>query len=578
MTAEFGFSEFLAIRKKTSRFRLVVMWLIAAVLRAFADWDLAWAWALAYTGAQLLIEALADSDDYRRQKLIYPLSFLSFAIAGAPAWWLWRGQSLLGVAAASMYICGMLVQLIAASCGARRLFWASATPLIAYLILVPPLSLGTARWLEGLGACACAVLLVGYTLALWHGQQRVIEALQSSRDDAARLQSEAEAANRAKDQFLANMSHEIRTPLTSVIGFADLLTRQSDLGERAMGFAGRIADSGRALLCIVNDILDYSKVEAGQVTILPRASDPGALCREVAAILAPQAQAKAITLSCEIAPDLGEFELDPDRLRQILFNLVNNALKFTDEGQVTVDCALTEDGGRLMFAVTDTGSGIPPDKLDQLFKRFSQLRRDDAQSNGGAGLGLAICRGLVQAMDGEIGVESRVGRGSRFWFAVPAVAVRQAAGVDPIAADDRPGGEAPMATGLRILVADDHDANREIARLSLVATGAHVSEARDGPEAVALCRRQPFDLILMDLNMPGLDGVAALERIRGEAGPNDVTPVLAFTADVSQVTRARLSAAGFDGVVTKPFAIRELLSAIGLETTAAAPQRQAANG
>ncbi len=368
----------------------------------------------------------------------------------------------------------------------------------------------------------------------------------------------AEQAAQVKSEFLSNMSHELRTPLTSIIGFTELTIIRPDLPEPARSYISRVRSASKALLSLVNDILDFSRLEAGQVELRLQPTELEPLCRAALDLFGPQAASKALDLRLELAPcaDLRPL-LDPDRVGQILINLVGNAVKFTETGAVTLAVAYDPRRGELRVAVSDTGQGIAEDKLDRLFKRFSQVDGGMSRSHGGAGLGLAICKGLVETMGGEIGAESVVSQGSRFWFHIKA----------PLAAAAEPPAVAPPLQaggidGLRILVVDDQPANRELARLFLSDRGVAVTEAGDGETAVSLAATQAFDLILMDLRMPGLDGLGALQRIRRGVGPQALIPVLAFTANVQSEQIQQLQSQGFDGVIRKPIERHGLVSVI----------------
>ena len=368
-------------------------------------------------------------------------------------------------------------------------------------------------------------------------------------------QADAEAAAAVKTEFLANMSHELRTPLTSIIGFTSLAGEQSDLSPLTRNYVERVGDASRALLCTVNDILDFSKLEAGQVTFQVQPVSLAKLSQATLDLFTPQAGAKDLSLTLDgEAADL-TLSIDPDRIRQILLNLVGNAVKFTDAGGVTLRTRYDRTSRTLKVEVIDTGAGIPGDKQDRLFQRFSQVDGALTRTHGGTGLGLAICKGLVEAMGGTIGVESEMGQGSRFWFTVPAPLAQA-----PEAAEDGSAVIRPAFVGVRVLVVDDHPANRELARLFLAGVGAEVTEAGDGEEAVALAAEQPFDVILMDIRMPRLDGPGALHAIRAAPGPNDGTPILAFTADSE--SDDRLLALGFQDVVAKPLQPGALIAAV----------------
>ena len=376
--------------------------------------------------------------------------------------------------------------------------------------------------------------------------------------------AEAEAAAAVKSEFLANMSHELRTPLTSIIGFTGLAVAQVGMPDLARNYVERVENASRALLCTVNDILDFSKLEAGQVAIRPEPTDVAGLCRATLDLFTPQAGSKDIGLKLDLAKEAeGSFMVDPDRVRQILLNLVGNAVKFTEQGEVTL--SVTHTDGRLSVSVEDTGAGLAPDKLGRLFQRFSQIDGSLTRSHGGTGLGLAICKGLVEAMNGTIGADSVEGEGSRFWFSVPTARLETSLSASTEGARL----DQPAFTGLRVLVVDDHSANRELARLFLSGIGAEVQEADNGLSAVTIAGRSLFDVILMDIRMPQLDGMGALTRIRSEGGPNDATPILAYTADASPDETARLVAMGFDGVVSKPVEPGALIASVGAVTAVA---------
>jgi PAS domain S-box-containing protein len=365
----------------------------------------------------------------------------------------------------------------------------------------------------------------------------------------------AEKAASVKGEFLANMSHEIRTPLTAVLGFASLLAERRDLDATAQGQIGRIAGAGRALLAVINDVLDFSKLETGEITIRRRPTGPGQTAREVLEMFAMQADAKGLDLRFDAAVGLPRsLVLDEDRLRQILINLVGNAVKFTDRGRVSLALSYDADQ-RLICEVADTGPGIAAAAKSKLFQRFSQIDGSSTRTKGGSGLGLAICQGLAQAMGGAVSVTSRVGRGSTFRLTLPALP-----GVADAATGTRASDLAELY-GLRVLVVDDNAVNRELARAILESVGVEVSEVHDGREAVEIAQRLPLDAILMDLRMPGLDGRAATAAIRRLPGPNQHMPVLAFSADGIMDLSAPENLC-FQGVVLKPTSPADLFRAL----------------
>jgi len=368
--------------------------------------------------------------------------------------------------------------------------------------------------------------------------------------------AEAETAAAVKGEFLANMSHELRTPLTAVIGFANLLADEPELSARGHRYVDRIATGGRTLLATINDILDFSRLEQGRITLNPRQVAITDLVSEVLEMLAPDAAAKNLVLRAvgdEVAPPM--LHIDPERVRQVLLNLVGNAVKFTEVGEVRLETDYDVEAGRLRVSVTDTGPGVTEADQALIFARFAQIDAALTREHGGTGLGLAISRGLVELMGGDIGVESTLGHGARFWFEIPAQT-----GPAHDEADDRGGeDEIPLPPpGARVLVVDDNAGNRELVRSVLEAVGLEVAEAMDGEEGVAAAVAAPYDAILMDLRMPRLDGVAAARRIRAEAGPCAAAPIIAFSADV----RSGPLDPVFDGATPKPLTVLSLLTTL----------------
>ena len=371
---------------------------------------------------------------------------------------------------------------------------------------------------------------------------------------------EAEASAAVKGEFLANMSHELRTPLTAVLGFSRLVAEQPELTATTRGYVERLATAGKALLATVNDILDFSKLEAGQVEIKLRPDAPGMIVTETVALFETLSADKGVVLALsglDSLPD--QLWIDADRLRQVLLNLVGNAIKFTEQGQVRIEAAWSAEGERLTCRVVDTGPGIPADRLERLFQRFSQVDASTTRRYGGTGLGLAICKGLIEAMGGRIGADSTPGAGSTFWFELPA---RQATQAAPTG-DPSTIGDTILPGGIRILVADDNRMNRELVRAMLSPFGAEISEAEDGRQALELARTQPFDAILMDMRMPEMNGEAAARQIRSENGPNCVSAILCFSADPDSGQYDV-----FDAWVAKPVVTADLVTAITLALNA----------
>ena len=365
----------------------------------------------------------------------------------------------------------------------------------------------------------------------------------------------AEAGARAKSEFLANMSHELRTPLTSVIGFSGLLQASQDLPEAQRKYADRIATASEALLSVINDILDYSKLEADAVDLDPQAFDLRAMAEGAVAIVETQCRAKGLALELVIDADLPSHLMgDEGRLRQVTLNFLSNAVKFTTAGTVRLEMAAVEHD-RLRVAVTDSGIGIAPDKIDALFDRFTQADASTTRVYGGTGLGLAISRRLIEVMGGEVGADSEPGKGSTFWFEVPVY--EAVTGVEVERA-----GQVALADGLKILMADDAAPNRELVTAILGGLGVALETVDNGAEAVEAARTGAYDLILMDVHMPVMDGLDATRAIRAIAGPAGRTPIIALTANVQPEQVLRCQEAGMDGHVGKPIQVDDLLSAL----------------
>jgi two-component system sensor histidine kinase/response regulator len=386
-------------------------------------------------------------------------------------------------------------------------------------------------------------------------QQRTTE-LELANAGLVLARDAAEAANRAKSAFLANMSHEIRTPMNGILGMAELLRRDEHTPRQARRL-DHIAAAGSHLLKTLNDILDLSKIEADKLSLDLAPMDPRALLERVRAQLTDQAQAKGLALRLELADLPTLVQGDVTRLQQALLNLVANAIKFTERGEVVVRASVadeTQAGLLLKLEVQDTGIGIAPAVLPRLFGSFEQADSSTTRQYGGTGLGLAITRQLARLMGGEVGVVSTPGMGSRFWFtarlqrlradpAGPDAETRQALAMDEALKRNH--------AGRRVLLAEDEPIGREVVVCLLEAVGLQVVCAVDGQQAVQLAGSQPFDLVLMDMQMPLMDGPEAARRIRA-VSPGVRVPIVALTANVFTQDRARCEAAGMDDFLAKP--------------------------
>ena len=415
----------------------------------------------------------------------------------------------------------------------------------------------------------CVVALFTYALANATGRRRAELGLYAALDDAKRNLDEAERARQAKSEFLANMSHELRTPLTAILGFSRLLAQRRDLPSQARLFSERCVSAGELVLNIINDTLDFSRFEATQFSISPKATHLVDLIKGSLEILSEQAQRKGLGLELKIGrgvPDL--VELDGLRLQQVLLNLIGNSIKFTDRGFIRVTVRSSASRGRLYIRIFDTGRGIAPDKQKRLFRRYSQISQGVPKEQVGTGLGLDITRTLVEAMGGEVGVSSIEGQGSVFWLALPLeLAVPASVPVDAITTAQT----SDLPKNLQVLVADDNVVNRELVKIMLADLAHTVIEAHDGLEAVDRAVAMRFDVILMDVRMPNMDGVTAAALIRSSHGLNATTPIIAFTASPLNT----LDAGAFDQVVVKPIVPRDLvntLAAVVLQAAAPCPK------
>ncbi|WP_109107156.1 hybrid sensor histidine kinase/response regulator [Azospirillum sp. TSO35-2] len=411
--------------------------------------------------------------------------------------------------------------------------------------------------LIGGGGVALLLGLMVYGVIIWRNVRKLecrTEALSTHLVDANRRTVEASA-------FIAMMSHELRTPLTGVIGFSELLAK-SRLNEKQKNWVEHQRTAGRTLLTVINDVLDYSKIEAGSIRLENIVFDLHQLAEDCITLVQPMAEAKGVGLVLDRSPDVPHWlRGDPIRIEQVIGNFLNNAIKFTTEGEVRLILDLTvSPSGQplLMIEVRDTGIGIPANKRDCLFQRFSQVSSSTTRKYGGTGLGLAICKSLITLMEGDIGVSSVDGQGSTFWFTIPLTAAEEPASAIPsIAAEAE-----PPVTGRHILVVEDNPITQILTRTILEQAGHHVAVADNGADAVEAVKHIRFDLILMDVHLPVLDGPAATRAIRELEGDGSHLTIIALTADATRDDAAACLSIGMDGHLTKPFLPADLLATV----------------
>jgi signal transduction histidine kinase/ActR/RegA family two-component response regulator len=486
------------------------------------------------------------------------LSYVGTMLLGSAVWSsaaliYWRSDQPILETAALGVLAGQMVH---AQCFAFRskLAMAILGGIPGVLLITLTLFGGAGQGVPLLTLAVTALLLVAYVVVSAGVNLKTAEALEAAKREAV-------DANHAKSAFLAVMSHELRTPMNGVLGMAHAL-KSGPLDARQAGQVDALIRSGGELMTILNDLLDVAKIEAGRLELETTAFDVVELGDRVHEMWRDLAAAKGVRLVYDVTSGTPRWLAgDPNRLRQVMLNLVSNALKFTETGEVRLALrALPDDSGspdtaRIEITVSDTGLGISEGQLARLFNAFTQAEASTARRFGGTGLGLAICKQLTDLMGGEISVDSQLGRGSIFRVTLEMARVSPPEEQQDGTAD---GGVA----GLHILVAEDNVLNQAVARAILEAMGCRLDVANDGAEALEMLRSGPYDLVLMDINMPRMGGVEALAHIRaGETGDARL-PVIALTADAMPGENEKLLALGFDSVQPKPIQPMALISAI----------------
>ena len=542
-----GLQDVLVARRQQLRLRVGMAVVIGLCCVHTVGWAIALAWIGGYLGLQMF-ETLRMRQP-RSVRLILAVLHLNSWIFGAFALTgpIFTGPW--GLAGAVALLAGAMTNTALSNQRSTIGFAAAGIPFAVYLTALPIMGVRMGGNPDQLIILVLtSILLVAATVMLWRSSSRALAA-----ESAAR--ASAEAADAAKSAFVAMVSHELRTPISAMMAGAEAIdahqTPAAQLANKQL-----IVDAARMMRFLLNDLLDHSKLEAGRMGIEQIPFDLRRLVRDTVRFWRPEAHARGLRLRLDGARQLPRWVAsDPTRIRQVLNNLFSNALKFTDEGFVSlsVKVAPTEAGLALSLTVSDTGAGMTEDQAERLFRPFAQADATIARTHGGTGLGLTISRDLARLMGGDLSVASVAGQGSAFAFAITVRAADAPAETETVA-------PAPEAPGLRVLVADDHEVNRRAFNLLLAPIADHVVTVADGLEAVEAASAETFDIVLLDLNMPRMNGLQAAARLREIHGQG--LRIVALTASVSPADVAACFAAGMDAFVAKPVEAEELYRVI----------------
>ena len=546
------------VKGMTMRLGLSVLAAVTAYLLHASWWPPAW--LLIYTVMQVvdraLFKAAMRASTPRHTPLLISVA-LNATLFSSLALYNWCSGGVEGKIFAAITICCSLISVTVTMYQKKRYLFATLVPHALYLVSLPLIAL-ISRVGNPMPWAIVMVSIVTYILYLLVALRQLngsMAALQTARD-------EAQHANAAKSNFLAVISHEIRTPMNAVVSAVNLL-KATPLDATQTAHLAMLNNASEVLLGLLNDVLDLSKIEAGKMCFERADIDLRTALDQLNLLFHAQLREKHLRLTLRIAPDIAPVVVgDPLRLQQILFNLLSNAVKFSaisDNTWGDIAIHVRPSGDTLAFDVIDRGIGIAPDHHERIFSSFEQAEAAITRRYGGTGLGLAISRQLARLMGGDITVESTPGEGSRFTLVLPyepAGAVVMADTPLPPVKPEPP--EAP----LHVLIVDDHEVNRRIVSLFIQPQGWTHSMAQTGAEALDLCRSQRFDVILMDMQMPVMDGITATRRIRAEPGPNQTTPIVALTANAMDFHVNAWAEVGVQDVLTKPIDPSRLIATL----------------
>ncbi len=612
---------FAAVRRRRAQLaqRMMTACVVALALCNLLGWQIPAAWIVAYslaqyaevTGFSPILKGQDDRLPLWRNLLGHAAVLISGAVYGVLSIPLWTLVGPFGGALAVLLLALGVMSVTVSSGSCRSILFCSLGVLFGYIGLIPVFMAlqGATAALTSIAGLA-ALLFCAFAIGLWRSVDRSHRAETEARDESERKRLEAEAAVTAQNTFVATISHELRTPISAMLaGAAELAKGAHDNASRNQ--AALIMDAGRMMKSLLDDILDHAKLEAGRMTVEAVPYDVRRLSAQVARFWGVEARKKGLRLRVEGASSLPNWvEGDPTRLRQILNNLISNAVKFTSEGSVTLRLsawASEEDACALRFQIVDTGSGMEPSQIARLFTPFEQGDAGIAARHGGTGLGLAISRQLARLLNGQLTAFSVKGSGSVFTLALtlplaeageavelapmPVMRTPSASLPEPVAVEaaSEAAAEAGTASELaevedgdegrpvRILVADDHEINRRAVQLVLAPTGAIITSVVNGAQAVEAARTEAFDVIVMDVRMPEMDGREATRRIRAMAGPNQFIPIIAVTADTEEDDKTACRDAGMTAFVGKPIDPVKLLNTVIEAVNSAADEADEAN-